>query len=174
MEEDLRRPLTDSGPGTLDAFLGLAVYSRFGTRILGAEIEELEGLVRRNLPSLAPNAGMDPGLLLWATHFFPGSPWATVVRERSLTALDARWVDPPGYFRRNLPEPWSRQGLPSPLAISNFMASIGLRAQGIWSDRVTRVHGHFLGNPPAKEQMDDPLTVILALLSLHPGVMLAE
>lgn len=174
MDERLDGPLPDSGPGVLDVYLGLAVYSQFGSGSLAVEIDELEGMILRSYRSLAPDNGVDLGLLLWATHFFPGRRWAAVVRERALSALDARWVDPPGYFRRNLPEPWSRPVRPNPLAASNFSTAIGLQAQGLWSDRVHRIHKYFLAQRRADSGLNDPLTAILSCISLHPGLMLAD
>ena len=174
MEEDLIRPFSGSGPGLLEVFLGLAVYRQVGPDALGPEIDELEGMVRRTYQSLAPDHGVDLGLLLWITHFFPEEPWALALRERALAAMDARWVDPPGYFRRNLPEPWDGPVRSNRLALSNFSASIGLQAQGVWRRRVERLHRHFLEDYRWETDMDDALAHILACISLKPGSFLAD
>ncbi len=174
MEEDLSCPYPDSGPGKLEVFMGLAVYHQLGADALRPEIEELEGMVGKTVQSLAPDHGLDLGLLLWITHFFPGEPWSILLRERTLAALDGRWVDPPGYFRRNLPEPWSSPLRSNLLAITNLSASVGLQAQGVWADRVRRLHDYFLNHYPWEPDPDDALLPILTCTSLHPGVLLAD
>lgn len=172
MEEDLKAPFPGSGPGKLEVLMGLAVYRTLSPEALRPEIEELEGLVRATYLSLAPDNGVDLGLLLWITHFFPREPWSIVLRERALTALDARWVDPPGYFRRNLPEPWSGPVRPNRLAVTNLTAAIGLQAQGVWAHRVQRLHRYFLEDYPWEAWEQDPLSPILTCVSLHPGLLL--
>jgi hypothetical protein len=174
MKEDLSGPYFHSGPGALEVLLGLAVYRQLGEEALGPEIEELEGLVSKTYRSLAPDQGAELGLLLWATHFFPTRPWAFLLRERSLAALDGRWVDPPGYFRRDYPDPGSTLLRANRLAITNLCASIGLQAQGVWANRVSRIHGYFLKSYPWESDTEDPLAPILACVSLHPGALLAE
>ena len=174
MEEDLSAPFADSEPGLLEVFMGLAVYKQVGSDALRPEIEELEGMVRKTYHSLAPDHGVDLGLLLWITHFFPDTPWALSLRERALGALDARWVDPPGYFRRNLPEPWVGPVRSNRLALSNFSAAIGLQAQGVWSGRVERLHTYFLQEYRWEVDMKDALAPILTCVSLRPGLFLAS
>ncbi|MGD2120354.1 MAG: hypothetical protein PVJ76_01350 [Gemmatimonadota bacterium] len=173
MEEDLSRPFEGSGPGLLEVFLGLAVYREVGADSLGPEIEELEGMVLKTYQSLAPDHGIDLGLLLWITHFFPDTPWALFLRERALAALDTRWVDPPGYFRRNLPEPWDGPVRSNRLALANLTAAVGLQAQGVWSDRVERLHRYFLEEYPWEVDMNDALAPILTCISLRPGLFLS-
>ncbi|MBT8396234.1 MAG: hypothetical protein HKO65_03165 [Gemmatimonadetes bacterium] len=174
MEEDLSRPFRGSGPGLLEVFLGLAVYRQVGEDALRPEIEELEGMVLKSYKSLAPDHGVDLGLLLWITHFFPEEGWALALRERTLAAMDGRWVDPPGYFRRNLPEPWDGPVRSNRLALSNFGASIGLQAQGVWDSRVKRLHRYFLEDYRWETDMDDALAPILLCISLRPGLFLSE
>jgi hypothetical protein len=174
MEEDLSRPFPGFGPGLLEVFLGLAVYRQVGADALGPEIEELEGMVLKSYQSLAPDHGVDLGLLLWITHFFPEEPWALALRERTLATMDARWVDPPGYFRRNLPEPWDGPVRANRLALANFSATIGLQAQGVWRDRIERVHRYFLDDYRWEADMDDALAPILTCVSLRPGLFLSD
>lgn len=174
MEEDLSRPFAGSGPGLLEVFMGLAVYRQVGEEALRPEIEELEGMVMKSYQSLAPDHGVDLGLLLWITHFSPEEPWALALRERALAALDARWVDPPGYFRRNLPEPWDGPVRSNRLALSNLSASIGLQAQSVWSHRVERLHRYFLDEYRWEVDMDDALAPILTCISLRPGLFLSS
>ncbi len=174
MEEDLSRPFADSGPALLEVFMGLAVYRQVCVDALGPEIEELEGMVLKTYKSLAPDHGVDLGLLLWITHFFPDEPWALALREKVLSALDARWVDPPGYFRRNLPEPWVGPVRSNRLALTNFSASVGLQAQGIWSERVERLHRYFLEEYRWEVDMNDALAPILTCISIRPGLFLSR
>jgi hypothetical protein len=174
MEEDLSRPFHDSGPGLMEVFLGLAVYREVGADSLGPEIEELESMVLTTYESLAPNHGIDLGLLLWITHFFPHTPWALALRERTLATLDTRWVDPPGYFRRNLPEPWDGPVRSNRLALANLTASIGLQAQGVWPHRVERLHRYFLEDYRWEMDMHDALAPILTCISLRPGLFLSS
>jgi hypothetical protein len=174
MEEDLSHPFTDSGPGLLEVFMGLAVYKAIGSDSLRPEIEELESMIPEAHDSLAPDHGVDLGLLLWITHFFPAEGWALSLRERALVGLDSRWVDPPGYFRRNLPEPWVGPVRSNRLAISNLSASIGLQAQGVWDDRVQRLHRYFLETYRWEADMADGLASILLCISLRPGLFLAD
>jgi hypothetical protein len=174
MEEDLSAPFAGSGPGLLEVFLGLAVYNQLDRDALSPEIEELEGMVLKTYESLAPDHGVDLGLLLWITHFFPNKTWAHSLRERALTALDGRWVDPPGYFRRNLPEPWGGPVRSNRLALTNLSAAIGLQAQGLWAERVERLHRYFLEEYRWEVDMNDALAPILTCVSLRPGLFLAD
>lgn len=172
MDEDLRHPFPGSGPGRVEVFLALAVYRLLGDEALSAEIEEVEGLVERTYRSLAPDHGIDLGLLLWTTHFFPREDWSVLLRERVLMAMDARWVDPPGYFRRNLAEPWSGPLRPHRLALTNLTMTVGLQAHGVWPHRVRRVQRYFLEDYPWEREGQDPLGLLLTCASLHPGLLL--
>jgi hypothetical protein len=174
MKEDLSGPYPRSGPGALEVLLGLAIYRQLGSEALGPEIEELEGLVGSTYRSLAPDQGTELGLLLWVTHFCPTEPWALLLKERGLAALDARWVDPPGYFRRDYPDPGNALPRANRLAIANFCAAIGLQSLGVWANRVSRIHGYFQNTYSWEPASQDPLAPILACVSLHPGSLLAD
>jgi hypothetical protein len=172
MSEDLKKPHPGAVPGKLEVFLGLAVYRQLDTRALKLEIQELEGMVEATYRSLAPNHDVDLGLLLWIAHFFPKDSWALVLRERALAELDTRWVDPPGYFRRDLPAPWGGPDRSNRLALSNLTAAIGLQAQGVWAHRVARLHTYFTTTYPWEMDAEDPLGPVLACASLNPGLLL--
>jgi len=154
--------------------MGLAVYRQLDAAALGPEIEELEEMVMKTYRSLAPNHGADLGLLLWVTHFFPGEAWSLLLRERVLSALDARWVDPPGYFRRDLSEPWNGPTRSNRLAITNLSAAIGLQAQGLWAHRVRRLHQYFTTQYRWEADPADSLAPLLLCLSQHPGLILGD
>ena len=173
MDENLRAPFPGAETGKVEVFLGFGVYRLLDEGALAPEVEEMEGLVGRACASLAPDQGLDLGLLLWITHFFPGEGWAVNLRERCLSALDARWILPPGYFRRNLPEPRVAPHRPDILALTNLTTAIGLRAHGIWAERTDRIQRYFLENY-AWEDPEDPLSSILTCVSLLPGVLLAR
>ena len=83
-------------------------------------------------------------------------------------------MDPPGYFRRNLPEPWDGPVRSNRLALSNFSASIGLQAQRVWDTRVKRLHRYFLEEYRWETDMDDALAPILLCISLRPGLFLSD
>ncbi len=174
MEENLAAPFPGSDSGRLEVLLGLAVYRQLDAKALAPEIEELEGMVEKTYQSLAPDHGADLGLLLWVTHFFPKEAWSLLLRERVLSALDARWVDPPGYFRRNLSEPWNGPLRADRLAITNLSAAIGLHAQGLWAHRVQRLHEYFSTQYPWEADPEDCVAHILHCLSLYPGLLLAD
>jgi len=174
MEENLAGPFPGSDSGRLEVFLGLAVYRQLDPDALAPEIEELEGLVAQTYQSLAPDHGADLGLLLWATHLLPHETWSLLLRERAVNALDERWVDPPGYFRRNLSEPWNSPMRANRLAITNLSVAIGLQAQGLWAHRVQRLHQYFTTQYPWEPAPQDPLSHLLLCLSHNPGLLLTD
>jgi len=172
MDEGLGRPFPASEAGKLEVFLGLSVYRLVGPEALRPEIEELEGMVRKTCRSLAPDNGADLGLLLWTAHFFPGEPLSILLRESALAALDARWISPPGYFRRSLSDPWNGPVRSDFLAITNFSAAIGLQAQGVWTHRVQAIHRYFRDSYSWDSRPSDPLASVLYPASLRPGLLL--
>lgn len=174
MDEGLANPYPGSEAGKLEVFLGLSVYRLVEPGALAPEIEELEGMVKSTCQSLAPDNGADLGLLLWLAHFFPGEPLSLMLRERALSGLDARWIAPPGYFRRSLSEPWNNPVRANWLAVTNLSAAIGLQAQGVWAHRVQLIHRHFRTAYRWEERPRDPLAPILHCLSLHPGLFLRD
>ncbi len=172
MTEDLRRPDPEAVQGTLEVFMGLAVYRQLDADALHLEIRELEAMLGDTCRSMAPNHDVDLGLLLWIAHFFSGESWALMLREELLGALDRRWVDPPGYFRRDLSLPWGGPPRANRLAISNLTTAIGLQAQGVWSHRVERIHRYFTSTYPWELSPEDPLAPVLLCVALNPGLLL--
>jgi hypothetical protein len=83
-------------------------------------------------------------------------------------------VDPPGYFRRDYPDPTNALQRANRLAVTNLCASIGLQAQGVWANRVKRIHSYFLNTYPWEAAAQDPLAPILTCVSLHPGSLLID
>jgi hypothetical protein len=172
MNETLTLPYPGSDAGRLDVFLGLAVYRELDAQALRPEIEELEGMVQETYESLAPDNGADLGLLLWIAHLCPGQDLSLDLREKALEALDARWVDPPGYFRRGLSEPWNGPVRANRLAITNFSAAVGLKAQGLWAHRVDRLIQYFQEGYSWDTDGEDSLATVLNLVALYPGLLL--
>jgi hypothetical protein len=174
MDENLSSPFPGSEPGKLEVFLGLSVYRLVGPEALRPEIDELEGMVGRACRSLAPDNGADLGLLLWLAHFFPDEPLSLLLRERALMALDARWITPPGYFRRSLSEPWNSPTRSDWLAVTNLSAAVGLQAQGVWVHRVQLIRRYFRETFPWDPKPGDSLAPILHAISLYPGLLLRD
>lgn len=174
MDESLAHPFPGAGAGKLEVFLGLSIYRLVGPEALRPEIEELESMVKSTCQALAPDNGADLGLLLWLAHFFPREPLSLLLRERALSALDARWIAPPGYFRRSLSEPWNNPSRSNWLAVTNLSAAIGLQAQGVWTHRVQLIHRYFQNGYDWEKDPADPLAPVLWLVSLHPGLLLRD
>jgi hypothetical protein len=174
MDETLSRPYPGSDAGRLDVFLGLAVYKELDAEALRPEIAELEGMVQETYRSLAPDNGADLGLILWIAHLSPDEAISLDLREKALSALDARWVDPPGYFRRGLSEPWNGPIRADRLAVTNFSAALGLQAQGVWTHRVERLLQYFREEYSWDEDGGDSLATVLNLVALYPGLLLRD
>lgn len=141
MLEDLSAPYPGFGLGSLDPFHGYIVYRLLDEGALAEEIRQMKTIVERTYQDLVINQDLGLGMMLWMTHFFPEEHWARVQRERSLAILDRMWVDPPGYFCREL-------GAPSvKFAFTNFGVSLGLQAVKAWPERVARLNSFFRNLP---------------------------
>jgi len=105
MLEDLSAPYPGFGLGSLDSFHGYVVYRLLDEAALAEEIRQMKIIVERTYRDLVINQDLGLGMMLWMTHFFPQELWARVQRERSLAILDRMWIDPPGYFCRELGAP---------------------------------------------------------------------
>ena len=106
--------------------------------------------------------------MLWLAHFFPDEEWARAQRRRSLDALDALWVDPPGYFARASYAPEVR------IAFTNYGVSLGLQAAGVWPDRVERLHAYFETFSSGDEYDREAITHVMACTARLPGAFLRD
>jgi hypothetical protein len=163
MREDLSGAYPGFGLGALDPFHGDVVYRLLGERELAAEIRDMEALVHTLYPGLHVTQDLGLGMLLWMSHFFPGATWAQVLRERALATLERMWVDPPGYFCRELRQPAVK------FAFTNYGVSIGLQAVGAHPDRVTALQRFFATYRSNDEYDSNAITHVMACASLVPG-----
>ncbi len=137
MLEDLSGPYPGFGFGSLDPFHGYVVYRLLDEEALAEEIRQMKIIVGRSYRDLVINQDLGLGMTLWMTRFFPEERWARVQRERSLAILDRMWIDPPGYFCRELGSPSVK------FAFTNFGVSLGLQAVEAWPERVARLNSFF-------------------------------
>lgn len=105
MLEDLSAPCPGFGLGALDPFHGYVVYRLLDEDALAGEIQQMKTIVERSCRDLVITQDLGLGMMLWMTRFIPDERWALVHRERSLAMLDQMWIDPPGYFCRELGAP---------------------------------------------------------------------
>jgi hypothetical protein len=163
MLEDLSAPYPGFGLGSLDPFHGYIVYRLLDEGALAEEIRQMKTIVERTYQDLVINQDLGLGMMLWMTHFFPEEHWARVQRERSLAILDRMWVDPPGYFCREL-------GAPSvKFAFTNFGVSLGLQAVKAWPERVARLNSFFETYRSGDEYDTDAITHVMGCVSSLPG-----
>lgn len=163
MLEDLSAPYPGFGLGSLDPFHGYIVYRLLDEGALAEEIRQMKTIVERTYQDLVINQDLGLGMMLWTTHFFPEEHWARVQRERSLAILDRMWVDPPGYFCREL-------GAPSvKFAFTNFGVSLGLQAVKAWPERVARLNSFFETYRSGDEYDTDAITHVMGCVSSFPG-----
>lgn len=163
MREDLSGPYPGYGLGLLDPFHGYVVYRTLSSEELAAEIREMQVLVEQTYHTLSVDQDLGLGMMLWFTHFFPEEPWAEVQRERSLTTLDAMWIEPPGYFCRH-------PGLPQvKFAFTNYGVSLGLQAVGAQPERVRRLNAFFSTYRSGDEYDREAITHVMACTSYFPG-----
>jgi hypothetical protein len=163
MLEDLSGPYPGFGLGSLDPFHGYVVYRLLDEGALAEEIRQMKTIVDRTYRDLIINQDLGLGMMLWMTHFFPEERWARVQRERSLAILNQMWIDPPGYFCREL-------GVPSvKFAFTNFGVSRGLQAVKAWPERVARLNSFFETYRSGDEYDTDAITHVMACVSYFPG-----
>jgi hypothetical protein len=163
MLEDLSAPYPGFGLGSLDPFHGYVVYRLLDEGTLAEEIRQLKIIVEHTYRDLVINQDLGLGMMLWMTHFFPQEPWARAQRERSLAILGRMWIDPPGYFCREL-------GAPSvKFAFTNFGVSLGLQAIKAWPERVARLNSFFETYRSGDEYDTDAITHVMGCVSCFPG-----
>ncbi len=122
----------------------------------------MKTIVERSYRDLVITQDLGLGMMLWMTCFFPEERWARVHRERSLAILDRMWIDPPGYFCREL-------GMPSvKFAFTNFGVSLGLQAVEAWPERVARLNSFFEAYRSGDEYDTDAITHVMACCVIFP------
>jgi hypothetical protein len=163
MLEDLSAPYPGFGYGAVDPFHGYVVYRLLDEATLRDEIRQMKTIIDRSYENLLIIQDLGIGMMLWMTRFFPAEEWARIHRERSLAILDRMWIDPPGYFCREL-------GAPSvKFAFTNFGVSLGLQAVDAWSGRVARLNSFFETYRSGDEYDTDAITCVMACVSSFAG-----
>jgi hypothetical protein len=166
MLEDLSAPYPGYGLGSLDSFHAYVVYRLLDEEALAAEIRQMKTIAERTYDDLVINQDLGLGMMLWMSSFFPSERWAHVQRERSLAILERLWIDPPGYFCREL-------GASSvKFAFTNYGVSLGLQAVEAWPDRVALVNSFFETYRSGDEYDSDAITHVMACVSSLPGEFL--
>jgi hypothetical protein len=168
MLEDLSGPYPGFGLGSLDPFHGYVVYRQLDENALADEIRQIKTIVERSSENLVINQDLGLGMMLWMTRFFPEERWARVQRERGLAILDRMWIDPPGYFCREL-------GARSvKFAFTNFGVSLGLQAVEAWPERVARLNSFFEAYRSGDEYDTEAITHVMACVSSFPGEFIPQ
>jgi hypothetical protein len=163
MQEDLSAPYPGFGLGALDSFHGYVVYRSLDDAALVGEIAQMKIIIERSYLDLTITQDLGLGMMLWMTRFFPEERWARVQRERSLAILDRMWIDPPGYFCREL-------GASSvKFAFTNYGVSLGLQAVKARPERVARLNSFFEAYRSGYEYDTDAITHVMACVSAFPG-----
>lgn len=166
MHEHLGAPLSGTGWGELDPFLGYVVYRLLDELELARPIEEMHELVERRHRDLVLTRGVELGVMLWLTHFFPEEPWARLQRQRSLELLARRWVPEHGYFcwrpREHDPE-W---------AVANHAIALGLQAIEEMPERVERLRMSLWEHRSRANDDRDAVGHVMACNACFPGLLL--
>ncbi len=162
MTEDLSAPYPGYGLGALDAFDGYVSYRLLNEESLKEEIAEMRALIETQYRTLDIDQELGLGMMLWLAHFFPQEEWARTQTLRSLAALDALWINPPGYFGR---ANYARQVR---IAFANYGVSIGLQAAGAWPERVRELNAYFETYRSGDEYDREAITHVMACTSHLP------
>lgn len=168
MQEDLHGPAPGYGFGVLDHFHGYVIYTLLDPRRLASERAQMRTLIERHYRSLQLNQDLGLGMMLWLTHFFPTERWAKTQRKRCLAMLEKLWVDPPGYYCRELEASSTRY------AFTNFGVLLGLQAQDAYPDRVRKVLRYFASTTNKDDYVDSAITHVMECVAYDPGLFLKE
>lgn len=166
MKEDLSGPYPGSGLGALDPIDGYVVYRLLDEDGLRQEIAEMRELMMPRYRTLYIDQDLGMGMILWLCHFFANESWAVHLRSSSLRHLDRLWVDPPGYFCRQLG--WREMKF----AFTNYGISLGLQALGHWPKRVRKLNRMFDQYHSGDEYDRNAITHVMACTSHLPGLFL--
>src|SRR3990167_4177065 len=159
MTEDLRGPYPGYGLGALDAFDGYVSYRLLDETALASEIAQMRELIDIQYGALDIDQDLGLGMMLWLAHFFPDEDWAKLQTRRSLDALEALWIDPPGCFAR------SRRQRHVRIAFANYGVSLGLQAAGRQPERDERLNAYFEAYRSGDEYDTEAITHVMACTS---------
>src|SRR3546814_12999221 len=123
----------------------------------------MRGLIDAQYAALDIDQDLALGMMLWLAHFFPDEDWAKVQTKRARDALEALWIDPPGYFGR------SRRQRHVRIAFANYGVSLGLQAAHFWPERAARPNAYFEAYPPGAEYDTDPIPTAMAFNPPSPA-----
>jgi hypothetical protein len=170
MKEDLSGPYPGYGYGAMDHLDGYVVYRLIDKeqKFLKDEIKDMEILTMKSFKMMDTDQDLGAGMTLWLTHFFPQEEWSIHLRKMSLKKLDKMWVDPPGYFCR------ATYLKSVKFAFTNFGISLGLRAIGVWGDRVTKLNNYFEDYKSEDEYDYNSITHVMYCTSHFPGKFLKD
>lgn len=166
MQEDLSGPYPGSGLGLLDAFDGYVIYRLLDEDALEQEIGQMRKLMMPRYDRLYIDQDLSLGMMLWLCHFFANESWSVNLHQRSLYHLDQLWVDPPGYFCRQLG--WREMKF----AFTNYGISLGLQAWGHWPQRIEKLHRMFEQYRSGDEYDSNAITHVMACTARLPGLFL--
>jgi hypothetical protein len=167
MQEDLSAPYPGYGLGSMDAYDGYVAYKLLAPDLLAGEIEQMSQLIEASYPSLTIDQDLGLGMMLWLCHFFPTERWAVRLKVRSLAQLDGLWIEPPGYFCRQMG--WREMKF----AFTNYGISIGLQVVDRWPARVERLNAFFESYESGDEYDTNAITHVMACSSHFPGLFLS-
>ena len=167
MREDLSGPYPGSGLGAMDAFDGYVSYRLLGEAALAEEIADMKAIMDAQYRTLDIDQDLGLGMMLWLAHFFPEEEWARVQRAQALENLDLLWTDPPGFFARSNYAPHVR------IAFANYGVALGLRAAGVWPERVDKLNAYFEQWRSGDEYDREAITWVMACTAHLPGAFLA-
>jgi hypothetical protein len=167
MQEDLSAPYPGYGLGSMDAYDGYVAYKLLAPDLLAGEIEQMSQLIDASYPSLCIDQDLGLGMMLWLCHFFPTERWAVQQKARSVAQLNGLWIEPPGYFCRQMG--WREMKF----AFTNYGISIGLQVVDRWPARVERLNAFFESYESGDEYDTNAITHVMACSSHFPGLFLS-
>jgi len=167
MNMDMSRPLVPS-EGNLDAFDALSVYTLIKESappeqqaLLANEVRDMESMVQRKLAlgGFVSTDALDLGEALQTAAWHPAQPWARVLADRALAALEVLW-------QRGSFEEADRHRL----AFREFGTTIGVQvhpsSRDAWRPRVRALHAHWQRSLYGR---DRDITPAMFASSLLPG-----
>lgn len=168
MKDDLSGPMPGFGVGALDPFHGYVVYRLLDEEELASEIRDMHDLIQVGMRNLHVTQDLGIGMMLWLSHFFPRRRWAALQRHRCLEMLQTLWIDPPGYFCRQVGKPATK------FAFTNYGVSLGLQAVGAGTAHVHSLHRFFDAYHAGDEYDEAAITHVMSCCSHFPGELIPK